>query len=246
MTAPKRPSLVDQVRQSLLDDLMTGTLERGAKLPNEDQLADRFAVSRATVREAVRGLLEAGYLARRHGSGTYVMSAPRSRHALDTTVSYAAMIRAAGHEPSETVITKRVRASTGLERELLELTDGGRVVEIERVRMADARPVIYSRDFIPEALLGAAADGALDSSLYVILDAAGHAVRRATAELMPTLADAKLAELLAVERGTPLLHIDQVDYDEAGHAVMLSHEWHLADAFQVTVNRRSSPAADDT
>ena len=245
MTAAKRPSLVDQVRQGLLDDLMAGTLERGAKLPNEDQLADRFAVSRATVREAVRGLLEGGYLARRHGSGTYVMSSPRSRHALDTTVSYAAMIRDAGHEPSETVITKHVRASTPVERELLELADGARVVEIERVRMADSRPVIYSRDFIPEALLGAAAKGALDSSLYVILDAAGHAVRRATAELMPTLADEKLAELLAVERGAPLLYIDQVDYDEAGRAVMLSHEWHLADAFQVTVNRRSSPASDD-
>jgi GntR family transcriptional regulator len=241
MTAPKRPSLVDQVRQGLLDDLMAGTLERGAKLPNEDQLADRFGVSRATVREAVRGLLEAGYLARRHGSGTYVMGAPRSRHALDTTVSYAAMIRAAGHEPSETVITKRVRASTPVERELLELAEGGRVVEIERVRMADARPVIYSRDSIPEALLGAAAGGALDSSLYVILDGAGHAVRRATAELMPTLADAKLAKLLSVKRGAPLLYIDQIDYDEAGRAVMLSHEWHLADAFQVTVNRRSSP-----
>lgn len=245
MTTPKRPSLVDQVRQGLLDDLIAGKLERGAKLPNEDQLADRFAVSRATVREAVRGLLEAGYLARRHGSGTYVMSSPRSRHALDSTVSYAAMIRAAGHEPSETVITKSVRAPTALERELLELSDGSQVVEIERVRMADRRPVIYSRDFIPAALLGSAAAGALDSSLYVLLGSAGHAVRRATAELMPTLADAKLAGLLEVGLGTPLLHIDQVDYDEAGRAVMLSHEWHLADAFELTVNRRSSPASDD-
>jgi DNA-binding GntR family transcriptional regulator len=244
MTTPKRPSLVDQVREGLLDDLMAGTLEPGAKLPNEDQLADRFAVSRATVREAVRGLQEAGYLARRHGSGTYVMSSPRSRHALDATVSYAAMIRAAGHQPSETVITKSVRPSTPLERELLHLIDGARVVEIERVRMADGRPVIYSRDFIPEALLGAAAAGPLDSSLYVILDAAGHAVRRATAELMPTLANEELAKLLSIELGTPLLHIDQVDFDEGGRPVMLSHEWHLADAFELTVNRRSS-ASDD-
>src|SRR5439155_12361408 len=174
------------------------------------------------------GLLEAGYLARRHGSGTYVTNSPRSRHALDATVSYAAMIRAAGHEPSETVITKSVRIPSALERELLELGAGEQVVEIERVRMADGRPVIYSQNFIPAELLGEAAAGALDSSLYVILDEAGHAVRRATAELMPTLADAKLAELLQIDHGRPLLHIDQVDYDEAGHAVMLSHEWHLA------------------
>ena len=57
---------------------------------------------------------------------------------------------------------------------------------------------------------------------------------------MPTVADAKLGRLLAVKRGTPLLHIDQVDYDAGGRAVMLSHEWHVADAFELIVNRRSS------
>jgi GntR family transcriptional regulator len=241
----KRPSLVDVVRHGLLDDLMNGTLEPGAKLPNENELADRFSVSRATVREAVLLLEQAGYLSRRHGSGTYVTNAPRSRHALDTTVSYTAMIRDAGHEPSETVLEKLLRIADEPERGLLGLVPGEHVVEIERVRLADGRPVIYSVDRIPEALLGELAGEALDSSLYLILGSVGHAVVRATAELLPTLADAKLAGLLEVKRGSPLLHIDQVDYDTRGRAVMLSQEWHVPDAFEVIVNRRSSPIADD-
>ena len=66
---------------------------------------------------------------------------------------------------------------------------------------------------------------------------------RATAELLPTLADTKLSRLLEVKRGAPLLHIDQVDYDARGRAVMLSLEWHVADAFELIVNRRApSPA----
>jgi GntR family transcriptional regulator len=241
----KRPSLVDVVRHGLLDDLMNGTLEPGAKLPNENELADRFSVSRATVREAVLLLEQAGYLSRRHGSGTYVTNAPRSQHALDTTVSYTAMIRDAGHEPSETVLEKVLRIADEPERGLLGLMPGEHVVEIERVRLADGRPVIYSVDRIPEALLGELAAEALDSSLYLILGSVGHAVVRATAELLPTLADAKLAGLLEVKRGSPLLHIDQVDYDARGRAVMLSQEWHVPDAFEVIVNRRSSPIADD-
>jgi GntR family transcriptional regulator len=244
--AVRRVSLVDQVRQGLLDDLLGGTLEPGEKLPNEDKLAERFAVSRATVREAVLGLLEAGYLIRRHGSGTYVTSAPRSRHALDTTVSYTAMIREAGHEPGETVIRKGVRAASELEHTLLGLADGESVMELERVRLADRRPVIYSRDRIRASLLQGVADEALDSSLYEILNEAGHAVVRARAELIPTLADAKLSRLLEVTRGTPLLHIDQVDYDARGRAVMLSQEWHVADAFELIVNRRISPASSET
>jgi GntR family transcriptional regulator len=245
MSARKRPSLVDQVREGLLEDLMTGELKPGAKLPNENELAERFAVSRATIREAVLGLMDAGYLVRRHGSGTYVTASPRARHALETTVSYTAMIREAGHKPGETVLGKTVRAATDAERKQLGLRAGEPLVEIERVRRAGRRPVIYSRDRIPESLLGESAGAALDSSLYVILESIGHPVARASAQLSPTIADAKLAKLLAVKRGAPLLHIDQVDYDARGRAVMLSHEWHVADAFEMVVNRRSSSPTED-
>jgi GntR family transcriptional regulator len=245
MNRSRRPSLVDQVRQDLLDDLVAGRLELGDKLPNENELADRFAVSRATIREAVLGLLEAGYLARRHGSGTYVTSAPRTRHALEATVSYTAMIRESGHEPGEEVLSKARRPPAELERKLLDLAEGEALIEVERVRLADRRPVIYSLDRIPESLLGDYGREALDSSLYVILDWAGHTVARASAQLIPTLADTRLAKVLAIKRGTPLLHIDQVDYDAKGRGVMLSNEWHVADAFELIVNRRSSSPADE-
>jgi GntR family transcriptional regulator len=245
MNTRKRPSLVEQVRESLLQDLILGRLEPGAKLANETELAERFAVSRPTVREAVRGLMDAGYLARRHGSGTFVTSSPRGRHPLETTVSYTGMIREAGHTPAETVLSQTLRAPIEDERRLLELAEGEEVIEVERVRLADGRPVIYSRDRLPTALLGEYAESSLDSSLYGLLASAGHPVASATAQLLPTVAGAKLARLLAVKRGTPLLHIDQVDYDERGRAVMLSHEWHVADAFELMVNRRASPAADE-
>ncbi len=245
MNQRKRPSLVEQVRESLLEDLVAGKLEAGAKLANETDLAERFAVSRATVREAVRGLIDAGYLTRRHGLGTYVRAKPRARHPLETTVSYTGMIRESGHKPAETIVTKGVRAPVEDERELLDLAGGESVIEVERVRFAGKRPVIYSRDRIPVALLGDYADESVDSSLYLILEQAGHAVARASAQLTPTLATAKLAKLLMVKRGAPLLHIDQVDYDQRGRAVMLSDEWHVADAFDLIVNRRASPASDD-
>jgi DNA-binding GntR family transcriptional regulator len=245
MSPSRRPSLVEQVRQGLLADLTSGRLEPGAKLANENELAERFAVSRSTIREAVGSLMDAGYLVRRHGSGTYVTASPRTRHPLETTVSYTAMIRDAGHRPAETVVSKALRAPADEERRLLGLADADALIDVERVRFAGRRPVIYSRDRIPATLLGDYSEEALDSSLYAILARAGHPVASATAQLLPTLANAKLARLLMVKRGTPLLHIDQVDYDERGRPVMLSHEWHVADAFDLVVNRRASPASED-
>jgi GntR family transcriptional regulator len=165
---------------------------------------------------------------------------------LETTVSYTAMIRASGHEPAETVVSKTVRSPAEEERDALGLADSQPLIYIERVRFADRRPVIYSRDRIPVALLGDYSEDALDASLYAILARAGHPVASATAQLIPTTANARLAKALAVKRGTPLLHIDQVDYDRDGRAVMLSDEWHVADAFDLIVNRRASPTADES
>ena len=57
-SANARPLLADMVRDGLRRAVITGTWPPGDKLPNEDALAERFNVSRATIREAVRGLVE--------------------------------------------------------------------------------------------------------------------------------------------------------------------------------------------
>lgn len=243
----QRATAVERLRDELLAELLDGTYPRGVKLPNEDELAERFGVSRATVREAVGGLVEAGYLARRHGSGTYVAGTLPRRHALDMSVSYLAMIRDAGMEPGLVVLDQGEREATEAEAEALRTSPGHPLLRVERIRTADGRPVVYSVDRLA---LDHVPDGGeqLDASLYSVLAKSGHAVRGASARLRPVVADQRLAELLEVEPNSPLLRIDQVDFDGDGQPVMLSAEWHVADAFELHINRRAaqSGAADDS
>ncbi len=91
-----RTLLADQLRDELLEEITSSQLQPGTKLPSEGQLAKRFNVSRATVRDAVRALVEAGYVTRRRGSGSYVTERRRMPHGLDSTLSYLAMIESAG------------------------------------------------------------------------------------------------------------------------------------------------------
>ncbi len=51
-------------------------LKRGEKLPNELELCRSFAVSRPTVREAVKALVSQGILEIRRGKGTFVSQMP--------------------------------------------------------------------------------------------------------------------------------------------------------------------------
>ncbi len=242
-TRRPRPTLPDRVRDALLGDLYSNVYVAGDRLPNEDELAARFEVSRATIREAVRGLVEAGYLVRRHGSGTFVTARPRHRHTLNANLSYTAMIREAGLEPGRKLLRRLVRKATGDEAGALAIAAGEPVLFVERIRTADGRPVVYSTDRIPTALLGDAADGAIGSSLYELLAGVRREVCSALATLRPVIADERLAHLLDVHVGSPLQRIEQVHFDELGRPVMLSSEWHVPDVFELSVNRMSDAPA---
>ena len=102
---------------------ITGGYEPGSKLPNEDALAERFGVSRATIREASRGLVEEGYLVRRQGSGTFVTARPLLRNSLDTNFSYTAYLESTGVRAGrrilglrEVPLTRSSRSSCGSRR----------------------------------------------------------------------------------------------------------------------------------
>jgi GntR family transcriptional regulator len=235
----QRPTAVARLREELLADVLNGTYPSGVKLPNEDELAERSGVSRATVREAVGGLVEAGYLTRRHGSGTFVVGTLPRRHALDASVSYTSMIREAGMTPGIVILEQSEHGATAEEAEELQVPEGEALLTVARIRTADGRPVVYSVDRLRSSLAGDG--GRLEASLYGVLERAGHPVQSASARLVPVVAQQRLASLLEVERGTPLLHIDQVDFDAFGHPVMLSAEWHVADAFEMHINRRTAP-----
>ena len=231
-----RTTLADKIRDELAAELGTDQFPLGSKLPNEQELANRFEVSRATVREAVRGLVEGGLVSRVHGSGTYVTGSP-ARHSLETTLSYTAMIEAAGFAAEIVLLGIRTRAADDTERAQLRLPAGGQVLAVERVRTADGRPVVYSRDRIPAHLLGP--DDFQGPSLYRVLESVGVSVRTASAQLIPVVADQYLADMLRVEPGTPLLRIEQTDVDQNGRPVAVSSEWHVSDVFELRIHRRA-------
>jgi len=65
-TCPER--IADEIKQLIIDQ----KLEPGGRLPAERELAEQFGVSRASVREAVKGLVAVGVLEAHTGNGTFV------------------------------------------------------------------------------------------------------------------------------------------------------------------------------
>ena len=234
----RRPTLVDQVRQSLVELITTDEVQVGDRLPNEQELSEKFSVSRGTIREASRALIDAGYLSRRHGTGTFVLRRP-NRHAMDLNLSYTSMIQDAGYTASARVIRQTRELPDKETREHLQLEEDDEVILVERIRFADDRPVVYSLDSVPVRIIPSSHLGQVGPSIFEFLEGIKRGARNGRARILPVLATAVESEHLMVPVGVPLLFIDEVDYDGLGSPVLVSREWHTSDVFEMWVNRRA-------
>ena len=71
---PRRIKLVDEIIETLRQDIVTRRRADGERLPSEKELSDRFGVSQPTVREAIRALETLGLVEVLHGNGSFVRS----------------------------------------------------------------------------------------------------------------------------------------------------------------------------
>lgn len=68
----KQPKISDIIMQELETMILEGVFKPGQKLPPERELAERFDVSRPSLREALQKLVARGVLTSKHGGGNYV------------------------------------------------------------------------------------------------------------------------------------------------------------------------------
>ncbi len=246
MTEPddsRRPRLRSvSVRDELSQRIEAGQLPPGAKLPAETELALEFGVSRATLRDALRSLEAEGLVRRMQGSGTFVTQRSRVANSLDVNFGVTEAISAAGMIAGIAEGRSWSEPAGASEAERLGLDPAEDVYIIERVRTADGKPVVLSRDVLPGHLVNDRPDvieAMLHGSVYEVIERElGTAVQHGIARFRPVQADRSLAERLKVDRGALLLYLWQLDYGDSGDPILSSHEYHLADAFDFSVVRR--------
>ncbi|MGW7528651.1 GntR family transcriptional regulator [Streptomyces sp. NPDC054783] len=130
----------------LAREIRDGTRRAGERLPGEHTLAERFGVSRTTVRAALAELCEEGLIATRTGKGSYVVFDGRPP---EQRLGWA-RARAVRGEPT-TVRTLAVRETHegALAAELALEGDEFVCVEQARELVADGTVVSYERSFLP-------------------------------------------------------------------------------------------------
>lgn len=142
------PALYRKVAGDIKAAIAAGEYPPNTRLPSEAELAQRYGVSRGTVRQAFAALRADGMITTRRGARRVVIGGPRVQ-SFGELLSFSRWARAIGEEPSGRVISLDRRDATGDEAERLGLAPGDPVYCLVRVRLLSGRPVMIERAVYP-------------------------------------------------------------------------------------------------
>jgi GntR family phosphonate transport system transcriptional regulator len=212
-------SLWRQIARALEDEIAAGSLAPGARLPTEAQMAARFAVNRHTVRRALEELQRGGLVRVEQGRGSFV-----AEDVLDYAVSprtrFSEWIRRHNKEPSGTLLELREMPADQTVATELGLRAGARTVMLERLGLADGRPVSISQHWFPAARFPGLLQALRESGISDALATCGLPdYRRQTTRVSARLPSAPEATLLRMPRNRPLLITENINVDPQGAVV---------------------------
>jgi GntR family transcriptional regulator len=140
-----------QVKEVMLDEIISGQYRPHDRLPSERELSTRFDVSRMTVRQALLDLVRDGAIYARVGKGTFV-AAPKIDQQLRTLTSFSQDVRSRGGEPTSRVLEARETVASPEVAAALRLATGAPVLVLSRLRLADGVPLAIETTNLPLAL----------------------------------------------------------------------------------------------
>jgi len=209
---PAFSPLYRQIKDLLTRSLQGGEWQPGDAIPSEMELAARYKVSQGTVRKAVDELAIENLLVRRQGKGTFVATHAEER----TQYRFLRLTpdEGGGADMQRRLLDcRRLRAPADVAR-ALRLKSGDPVVQVSRLLLAGAQPVVLDDIFLPGALfkgLTAERMTSYKGPMYGLFEAEfGVRMIRAEEKIRALAADEVQAGLLQVAPGAPLLSVERL------------------------------------
>jgi GntR family transcriptional regulator len=151
LTKDNRLPLYQQLKEMFLEEIARGTWKIGSTIPSELEIASKFNLSRATVRQATMDLVQTGHLRRIQGKGT-IVTEPKIEP-LAALTSFSENMKAAGIIPTRRTLVIEWKLPSPEVAETLGQASG-QALYVERVLIGNGRPLALQRAWYPARLVG--------------------------------------------------------------------------------------------
>lgn len=224
-----------QIAESLRLQIQNDAFKDKENLPSERELAERYAVSRMTVRQALQKLRHEGLIYHERGVGTFVNNRKIDVHTRNLN-GFSEEMQSLGLVPSSRVLTfKRELADEDVKQDL-QLGTGAEVIYLERLRIADDEPMAFEKTYLPAYLFPKLEDFDLTkNSLYqVLVENYDLQMHHAEEVLEAASATKRVAEQLDIRVGAPVLVVHRVVFCETNQPIESAHTIYRADRYRAT------------
>lgn len=228
-----------QIYDELLKEIRSGKFKEYDRFYSDTELVEKFEVSRGTIREAVKLLIQQGYLVREQGKGTFVTK-PKIEQDSDRLMGFTELMIKNDIKPSAKVIEKEIVGAPENLINLMQLGDKNKLVRIVRVRFGNDQPLIIERSYFVYRYFKPIYEMDLQSNsifelLYKHTDTRlGEARQHITA----TSAGQSEVELLNVDPGAPLLLMKRLIKTKEGDYFQYSEDVYRSDRINFTTTTK--------
>lgn len=235
----RRPLYV-QVAERIRAEFAVSPGSANVRLPAEMALAERYQVSRATVREAHRLLEQEGTIFARHGVGTFVSSQTgRSTYTFDSAGGGGSVLISQGEEEPSELLGYTLLPLSRLLRDRFNWP-GDTLVRLERVRRREFRVVSYGVEIVPAAFVGGTLEqDSLDDPLAIVMSRNGFPVHHSDSVLSAAAAPTRVQKQMDASPHKPVIRSVEVMYDSKGQVLAFLLEYLDASAISFRIRRRT-------
>ncbi|MGA7799735.1 MAG: GntR family transcriptional regulator [Gammaproteobacteria bacterium] len=233
--------LYGQIKDMLRKKILDGSYPPHSKLPSESELMAQFDVSRITARQAIRDLQKEGLVFTIQGKGSFVTK-PKAVQDLARLEGFGEAMNSKGYETYSRLVSAREVAASADVARALKLERGAPVVETERVRYLNRAPISLDVSFFPPEIGNRLLEEDLETrDIFEILEN-DYALPLGAADVVidATIAEDKIAGLLSVEAGSPILRIERLTFTRDERPIDYEYLYYIGDAYQyrLRVERR--------
>jgi len=224
-----------QITEALRLQIKGDELKPGENFPSERELAERYGVSRMTVRQALRHLRQENLIYHERGVGTFVTDRKLDVHTRNLSGFSEEMV-SLGLVPSSRVVQLKREAADEQILKDLDLTTGAEVFHIQRLRVADDEPMAFESTYLPAELCPELDRIDLTkNSLYQILaDDYNVRMHHAAESLEAAAASRFVAAQLGIKKGAPVLNVHRVVFTESNQPIESARTTYRADRYRAT------------
>ncbi|MGJ7919719.1 GntR family transcriptional regulator [Neobacillus sp. LXY-4] len=227
-----------QLEEHIKELIEKGELRPGDALPAEREYAEKYQISRMTVRQAFTQLVNEGYLHRLQGKGTFVAER-KIEQALQGLTSFTEDMKARGFEPGSQLIHFEIIPATSQIASQLSIQEYGPVYEIKRIRLADGVPMALETNYISANLIKGLTEEIVNQSLYTYIeDRLNLRIDHAAQVIESSIATQSEANYLNINKGAPVMLIQRNTFLHDGTPVEFVKSAYRADRYKFMIQMK--------